>query len=133
MNIQFNTIFPTVGMTVAILAMDAVWLTVRKQYHETLFYSIQKKPISINYAAAVLVYVLLGVALFHGAVEKAASLKQAAMCGAAIGFFLYAFYDMTNMATLGGWTWHMSITDILWGTVVSAFGAAIGHTIWKLQ
>jgi uncharacterized membrane protein len=131
MNIQFQTIFPTVGMIIAILAMDAVWLYVRKQYHDTLFYNVQRRPIRLNYAAGLVVYILLAVALFHAAVEKAVGIREATMCGAAIGFFLYGFYDMTNMATLSGWTWHMAFTDIAWGSVVSAAGSAIGYMLWK--
>ena len=131
MNIQFKTIFPTVGTLITVLALDAGWLTVRKQYHETLFYAIQKSPLMLNFAAATIVYILLAVAIFHGAVETAQSVGSAAMCGAVIGFFLYAFYDATNMATLSRWTWHMFFTDIAWGTVVSAIGAAAGYTIWN--
>ena len=130
MNIQFNTIFPTVGTLITVLALDAGWLTLRKQYHETLFYSIQKSPLVANFAAATIVYILLAVAIFHGAVETAQSLGSATMCGGVIGFFLYAFYDATNMATLSRWTWHMFFTDIVWGTVVSAIGAAAGYVIW---
>lgn len=131
MNIQFKTIFPTVGTLVAVLALDAGWLTLRKQYHETLFYAVQKSPLVADFAAATIVYILLAVAIFHGAVEPAQSLRSAAMYGAVIGFFLYAFYEATNMATLSRWTWHMFFTDIMWGTVVSAIGAATGYAIWN--
>jgi uncharacterized membrane protein len=131
MNIQFKTIFPTVGIMVSMLALDAVWLTLRKQYHETLFYSIQKSPLRVNFAAATIVYILMAVAIFHAAVEAAKSLGGAVACGAVVGFFLYAFYDATNMATLSRWTWHMFFTDIAWGTAVSAAGAAVGYAIWS--
>ncbi len=131
MNIQFKTIFPTVGTLATMLALDACWLTLRKQYHDTLFYAIQKSPLRVNFAAATIVYILLAVAIFHAAVETADSLKSAVLCGAVVGFFLYAFYDATNMATLSQWTWHMFFTDIAWGTAVSAAGAAVGYTIWS--
>ncbi len=131
MNIQSKTIFPTVGILVAMLVLDAGWLTLRKQYHDTLFYAVQKSPLHVNFAAATIVYILLAVAIFHAAVETAGSLKAAVLCGAVVGFFLYAFYDATNMATLSRWTWHMFFTDIVWGTVVSAAGAAAGYTVLR--
>ncbi len=114
---------------VAVLALDAIWLTLRKQYHETLFYAIQKSSLRLRVSAAVIVYILLALAIFYVAVDGAKSFGNAAARGALVGFFLYAFYDATNMATLSQWTWHMFFTDIAWGTAVSAVGAAVGYAI----
>jgi uncharacterized membrane protein len=131
MNIQFKTIFPTIGTLFALLILDAIWLTLRKQYHDTLFYAIQKSPLHVNFVAAAIVYILFAVAIFHVAVKPSNSLKGAVLCGAVVGFFLYAFYDATNMATLSRWTWHMFFTDIAWGTTAAAAAAAVGYTVWQ--
>ena len=79
----------------------------------------------------VFVYVLLGTAVFYCAVKDATNIQKAALTGGIVGFFMYAFYDMTNMATLTNWTWTMVLTDSMWGTVVSAAAAAIGYYFYK--
>jgi uncharacterized membrane protein len=45
---------------------------------------------------------------------------------ALFGFFAYATYDLTNLATLRDWPWRLSVIDIAWGTFVSAAAAAGG-------
>jgi uncharacterized membrane protein len=42
------------------------------------------------------------------------------------GFFAYATYDLTNLATLKSWPVGLSIIDTLWGTAVSAVAATAG-------
>jgi uncharacterized membrane protein len=46
------------------------------------------------------------------------TLQQAALYGAALGFFMYAFYDLTNIATLKDYPWSLTIVDIIWGTIL---------------
>lgn len=109
---------------VALLVLDVAYLYARYNYHSTFFYSIQKSPLTVNYAAAGLVYLLLAVALYFGAYARSKSLKTAALYGAIVGFILYGFYDATNMATLANWTWEMVAVDTLWGTVAGASAVA---------
>jgi uncharacterized membrane protein len=45
---------------------------------------------------------------------------------ALFGFFAYATYDLTNLATLKGWPLGLSLVDMAWGTVVSTASAAGG-------
>ena len=49
--------------------------------------------------------------------------------GALFGFFAYATYDLTNLATLKGWSTYLTIVDIGWGTVVTAIAATGGQFI----
>jgi uncharacterized membrane protein len=48
------------------------------------------------------------------------------MLGALFGFFAYATYDLTNLATLREWPMRLSLIDVCWGTLVSAASAAGG-------
>jgi uncharacterized membrane protein len=109
----------------AILSLDSIWLTLRSEYHNSLFFSIQKSPLTLNVIAGALVYIILALALFYGAVKDAKTVRDAAMNGALVGLVLYGFYDATNMATLRGWTWYMFFTDIAWGTFASAAAAGV--------
>lgn len=115
---------------VALLVLDAVWLTVRKDYHMSFFYAIQKSPLTVRWIPAAIVYILLAIAIAW-AIKDAHTLKKTTLTGAAVGAVLYGFYDATNYATLKGWTAEMAITDTLWGTVAGAGAAAAAFQILK--
>ncbi len=48
------------------------------------------------------------------------SWPMTALYGALFGLFTYATYDLTNYATLKGWTAVLAISDIAWGVVMTA-------------
>ena len=52
------------------------------------------------------------------------SRRTTALWGALFGFFTYATYDLTNMATIRGWPLAMVVVDILWGTLLCTLVAA---------
>ncbi len=119
------------GILVALLAGDAVWLTLRKSYHEKLFAAVQNSPptaLSIRWIPAIFVYLLLAFALYMVAVKTATSYRNAALNGALVGGIMYGFYDFTNWATLKGWTAHMTATDMAWGAAAGALGAVTGYS-----
>ncbi len=115
----------------ALLALDAVWLTLRKQYHMTLFYSIQKSPLTLRWASVVIVYLLLAFAIAWVFVNHIRSIKDAIVYGGSVGAIMYGFYDATNYATLSGWTVEMAIVDTLWGGVASASAATVAYLVLK--
>jgi len=49
--------------------------------------------------------------------------------GALLGFFAYATYDLTNLATLRGWSPTLAIVDMAWGTFITALAATGGWVI----
>jgi uncharacterized membrane protein len=53
---------------------------------------------------------------------------MAVLYGALFGFFTYATYDMTNLATLKDWPLSIVVVDILWGSILG--GAVAGLTLW---
>ena len=48
------------------------------------------------------------------------SLMTAAILGGLFGFFTYATYDLTNLATLRDWPLSVTIVDMIWGTILGA-------------
>ena len=123
-----NAFLATAGTA---LAMDAVWLTLRNSYHQSLFKSIQHSSIQPKIIPAILVYILIPAAIYVGAVEPSTSVHEGMKRGALIGFFLYAFYDLTNYATFTNWTLQMTLTDILWGTFLCTIAAGVGAYVKK--
>jgi len=57
------------------------------------------------------------------------SLTRTLLTGAVFGFITYATYDLTNLATLEGWSIKITIVDLIWGTSVSTVMAYVGFYI----
>ena len=113
------------------LVLDVVWLTVRASYHQALFQSVQGSPLTMRLLPAIGVYLLLPVIVVLSAVRGAKSTADAARRGALTGALLYGFYDLTNYATLKGWTATMALTDTAWGATVCAVGAATTYAFTR--
>jgi uncharacterized membrane protein len=116
---------------VVILALDLLWLGVvaRPWYQAGIGHLMAERPVL---AAAVLFYLLFAVGLMVFAVTPDASgggWRRAALAGAMFGFFAYATYDLTNLATLRGWPVWLSALDMAWGTLVGAVSAAAGRAM----
>jgi uncharacterized membrane protein len=88
----------------------------------------------VNWTAAIIFYLLFIVGVFIFAilpsVEKN-SLVSAITLGALFGFFTYATYDLTNLATLKGWPIAIVFIDIVWGSVLTGIVSAAGFYIVK--
>lgn len=111
-------------------AIDLLWLGIiaRNFYQEQIGFLLGP----VNWVAAVIFYLLfIGGILFFAvlpAIEKQ-SLVSAIMLGALFGFFTYATYDFTNLATLKDWPILVSIVDVIWGTVLTASVATASYLI----
>lgn len=111
--------------------IDSIWLALvaRKFYLEQLG-SLMKT--NINWPAALIFYALfiIGLIIFviSPAVEKK-SLAHALIFGGLFGFFTYATYDLTNLATLKNWPLSLTIVDMIWGSILAASVSVITFLI----
>lgn len=109
--------------------IDALWLSViaNKFYKSQIGPLLLEKP---NITAAVLFYVIyvIGIVAYvvTPALEKG-SWQHAVGYGALFGFVAYATYDLTNLATLKGWSTKLVIVDLLWGAVLTAAVAGLTY------
>ena len=113
---------------VAMAGLDFLWLsnTVEPIYHRALGDLMAPEP---NMKAAVVFYLLYGVGVLWFAVRPAlldGDWRTALLNGALFGFFAYATYDLTNLATLKVWSLKVSLLDIAWGTVLTGAVATAG-------
>lgn len=81
-------------------------------------------------------YLLYVVGLVHFAIRapREAAAKPVATAlrdGALFGAFCYMTYDLTNLATLKGYTPALALADIAWGTGVSAVTAGASAAILR--
>ena len=117
--------------TVVFLFIDLLWLgIIAKSFygrHLANFLSPQ-----VNWTAAIIFYLIFIIGIFifgiMPAVEKQ-SWTQALILGGLFGFFTYATYDLTNLATLKEWPLTIVIVDIIWGFVLSASVSVSGYFI----
>jgi uncharacterized membrane protein len=115
--------------TVAFFAFDFVWLSTATSriYQPYLGDLLSPKPNLAVAGAFYLVYVvgIVALAVVPGIQEGA--LVGALWRGALFGFLAYATYDLTNLATIQGWPWQVSVIDMIWGTTLNTAVAAVGY------
>lgn len=111
--------------------LDFIWLgTVAKTFYRSQIGKLLlDKP---NMTAAVLFYAIyvVGVVSFviSPALEKG-SLSYALSRGALFGFVAYATYDLTNLATMKGFTTKVVVVDLAWGAFLTAVVAGATYLI----
>ena len=116
---------------VVFFAIDLLWLgVIAKNFygrHLSDFLAEQ-----VNWTAAIVFYLLFIVGIFIFVIipsyEKQSYL-HAIIYGALFGFFTYATYDLTNLATLNNWPVKIVVVDIIWGMVLTATVSVSGYFI----
>lgn len=113
------------------VALDLLWLGVvaRPMYQQGIGHLLAPAPrvavAAVFYAVFALGLVLFAVAPPGRALGWSGTLATAAL----FGFFAYATYDLTNLATLKDWPLGLSILDMAWGSTVSGVSAAAGKAV----
>lgn len=115
MMIQFIKFF------LILTTIDLAWLSFRKQYYADFYRGVQGSELKINMPYALLSYVVIALTLWYFIINKKMTVYEAMFLGAS----LYAVYDLTNQATLTNWTLEMTVTDIMWGAIVSGLSVYI--------
>ena len=114
-------------------ALDMLWLG----FLAKGFYNRQLGPFlstQVNWTAAIVFYFLFILGIFIFTIQPALdkdSLARAVYLGALFGFFTYATYDLTNLATLKDWPIKVVIVDIIWGAFLTGSVSTSGYLIMK--
>ncbi len=114
-------------------AIDLLWLGViaKNLYQKNLSHLLSPM---VNWPAAFLFYLIYIVGILLFAVKPALidqSLAKAATWGALFGFFTYATYDLTNLATLKDWPLKVVVVDVAWGTLLCTLVASVSYLIGR--
>ena len=112
---------------VVMLILDALQILVNQKFHAKLFKNVQKSPMKVRIIPAVLVYILMPFAVTYFAILQSKSIKEAGLKGGLLGLTIFGVYDLTNLATLDGWTIEMAIMDISWGTIMFMITSVAGY------
>ena len=104
------------------LAVDATWLATvgRSIYFVELAGMLKDQP---NFPIALIFYVIFVMGLVGFVINPAmiaGDVKFAIKMGAFFGLVSYATYDLTNLASLKGFTTRIAMIDLAWGAFLSA-------------
>ncbi len=113
--------------------IDMIWLgVVAREFYQTRLGHLLGE---VNWVAAIIFYLVFLVGLTIFAIYPAASsgdILSAVIYGALFGFFTYATYDLTNLATLKDWPLSVAIVDMIWGTVLGSAVAGLATYVYSL-
>lgn len=117
-------------ISVVILALDAIWIFSNLKMYSQSVRAIQKSDLNVNVIAAVAAYAVVIFASLYVAipftkhyVQRSDSttdkLWKAFAYGGAVGFSVYAIYNLTSAAIYKNYEWSVAITDTIWGTLLN--------------
>jgi len=112
----------------AFLALDALWFATvievlyRPELEALLLTEFRVLPGLVFYVVYVTAVVVLAVRPF----EQQQSSTKSALLGFLLGLAAYGAYDLTNLATLRGWSEIVTVVDWLWGACLTAAAAFAG-------
>lgn len=115
------------------IALDMLWLGViaKSWYASAIGHLMAGQP---NVYAAVAFYAVYAAGLMVFVVAPNAALRPLSttlLMGALFGFFAYATYDLSNLATLRDWPLRISVIDMAWGAFASALAALAAKLAWN--
>lgn len=103
---------------IVLFPIDLVWLTLTKKIYDSWLSPFERV---LNVPAAVLVYLFIPFGLTYLVISKNLGIhpnSKIILDAFVYGVCSYSVYDLTNLASLKGWSVPMVITDIIWGGVL---------------
>jgi uncharacterized membrane protein len=109
-------------------ALDGIWLGwLAKSFYREQLGALMTD--SVRVVPAALYYFGFPLAIVYLALMPAASLGEAVLRSAVLGLAAFGVYDLTNLATLRGYTVLMTVVDMVWGTFATALGGGVAYRL----
>lgn len=123
-----------IATAAAFAVIDLLWIGIiaRNFYFDRLGDILQ-----INLWGALIFYLVYIAGIVYFAIAPAlaapevATWKMVLLGGCVFGFFAYATYDLTNLATIKDWSYVVTVVDMVWGTILTGSSAVAGYLITK--
>jgi uncharacterized membrane protein len=118
---------------VVFLAIDLAWLgLIARDFYRNGLGALLTEKLRMDIGLVFYVLYVVGLAVFalRPGVE-ANGWQPALIYGGLFGFFAYATYDLTNLATLKNYPLSLALADLAWGTALSGATSAIAIVIGK--
>ncbi len=113
--------------------LDGLWLgVIARDFYRSQMVAVAAENFNLVPAAIFYFMYPLGI-LFVALTPPAQGWTEALGRSALLGLVAYGVYDLTNMATLKAWPLKLALTDIAWGTFITAMAglAAYSVMVWS--
>ena len=116
---------------VAMLFLEIIWFSLaierlyRPELGTLLADDVRILPALLFYALYPIAVVILAVRPFDALTDAFVSFGR----GLVLGLAAYGAYELTNLATLSGWSELVTIVDLGWGCVLTSVSAFLGTAI----
>lgn len=122
--LQFLAAYAVALAVVGVL--DGLWLGwLAKSFYQEQLGALMTD--SVRIVPAAIYYFGFPLVIVYLALMPATSLGEAALRSAVLGLAAFGVYDLTNLATLRGYTVLMTVVDMAWGTFATALGGAAAY------
>lgn len=115
------------------LAMDAVWLSLTaKSLYKARLGGLIRDDFSLAPAAGFYLLYIIGILVFAVAPALDGGRWTNALArGALLGLVAYSTYDLTNQATMRGWSSLVTVADLCWGTAITGIVATTAFFVGR--
>ncbi len=111
--------------------LDAFWLGfVARDFYRRELGDLMADPVRVV-PAAIFYFGFPAGLLALALSPQPDSLATAIARSALLGLVAYGVYDMTNLATIRGWSLKLALVDMAWGTFISASAGAGAYTAMR--
>lgn len=121
------------------IILDYIWLSIiMTDFYNSNLGALARRvgdKLSPDWSGVVFAYIFLALGVILFALPKIGSegtLFKAFLVGGIFGFIVYGIYDMTNLATLSGWTWKLSLADMIWGFFITGVATAVAFLVSQI-
>ena len=120
-----------IAVAVVFFGLDFLWLSrfALDMYKREIGPLLLDQPNLLISALFYLVFVLGLVLLVVLPALNGSGWVSALWMGAVLGLVAYGTFDITNLATLKGWSQTLALADLAWGTALSAVSATAGYLV----
>ena len=116
-----------IAAIITMFVLDLIWLSIlaKPLYNRGIGHLMAAQP-KLGFAALFYLVFVFGLMWFSVRPNMhVTGVKSTFIAGAVFGFFVYASYDLTNLALLKNWPLGLSLIDMTWGTLLSGLCAAV--------
>lgn len=132
MTLIFSYWLPYILACLSLAVVDFFWLAfVAKDLYRGAIGHLMAVPFYIPGIVLFYLTYIAGLMYFAIVPSLGGTLSAAFIAGAIFGFFAYATYDFTNLATLRDWPVWLTFVDIAWGTFLSGMTTML--TVWAMR
>lgn len=113
---------------IVFFGLDYLWLTrIANNFYKSEIGALLLPQPNLVAAGVFYIFYIAGIVYFAVMPNLASgNWAMALLSGALLGLLAYGTYDMTNYATLKGWTMNVVIVDMAWGMFLTGTSAALG-------